>query len=339
MRIALIAPPWAPVPPALYGGIEQVVDLLAVGFRALGHEVTLFASGDSTCSVPLRWVLSKAEGDRIGHAVPELRHVMHAYEAVDDFDIVHDHTIVGPVYAQRFPDCTVVTTMHGALDDDLCDVYDRIALLVTIVAVSRSQAASAPSVDVVATIHHGINAAAFPYRPWKGPYCLFLGRMDADKGAHRAIEAARRAGRRLILAGKMRSPHERAYFQAEIEPQLSDTITYLGEVDHSRKLELLASARCLLFPIRWPEPFGLVMLEAMACGTPVVAFREGAVPEVIAHGHTGFICADEADMAVAICAAADIDPATCRAAVEDYFSAERMVTEHLELYKKLLAMT
>jgi glycosyltransferase involved in cell wall biosynthesis len=336
MRIGFIAPPWTPVPPRFYGGIEKVVELLAVGCQARGHEVLLFTTGDSTCDVPRRSVLPQAEGGRIGHVVPELRHVMHGYQAVRGFDVVHDHTILGPVYAERFPDARVVTTVHGPFDADLTDVYGSIAQRVAIVAVSRSQAASAPSVPVAATIHHGLDAAAFPYRPWKGPYCLFLGRMDPDKGAHRAIEAARQAGRRLILAGKMRSEQEREYFRTRVEPQLGGTITYVGEVDDARKLDLLAGARCLLFPIRWPEPFGLVMLEALACGTPVIAFAEGAVPEVVANGRTGLLCRDEAEMAAAIDAIDEIEPAACREAVEGHFAAERMVSNHLDLYEEVM---
>ena len=336
MRIALIAPPWTPIPPPFYGGIEGVVDLLATGFHARGHEVLLLTTGDSTCGVPRRWVLPDAQGDRIGHVLPELRHVMHAYDAVHGFDIVHDHTIAGPVYAERFPDCRVVTTIHGVIDADLRDLYQRVAKRVAVIAVSTSQAVSAQGVDLAGTIHHGLDPASFPYRPWKGQYCLFLGRMDRDKGAREAVEAARAAGARLILAGKMRSPQELDYFHQEVEPQLNDDIVYVGEVDHARKLELLAGARCLLFPIRWGEPFGLVMIEAMACGTPVLAFPEGSVPEVVEHGRTGFICDDEADMAKAIGQLDALDSAACRAAVENHFSADRMVAEHLDLYAELL---
>ena len=337
MRIALIAPPWEPVPPSSYGGIEQVVNLLAIGFQAHGHEVLLFTTGNATCPVPRRWVLPQGQGGRIGHVVPEMRHVMHAYREVEKFDIVHDHTIAGPVYAERFPHCRVVTTMHNLVDDDLEDIYRRISKRVAIIAISKSQAESSPGIDLAATIHHGVDPATFPYRCWKGHYCLFLGRIDPDKGAREAIEAARRAGARLILAGKMRSPKELEYFHQEVEPLLGESVLYVGEVDHARKLELLAGARCLLFPIRWPEPFGLVMIEAMACGTPVLAFAEGSVPEVVEHGRTGFVCDDAVGMAQAILSVDELDSNACRRAVEGHFSAERMVADHLELYEKLLA--
>jgi glycosyltransferase involved in cell wall biosynthesis len=336
MRIALVAPPWAPVPPTSYGGIEQVVNLLATGFHARGHEVLLFTTGDSTCPVPRRWVFADAQGGRIGHVVPETRHVLHAYEEVGGCDIVHDHTIAGPVHAERFAEAPVVTTMHNLVDDDLEDVYRRIAKRVAIIAISKSQAELANGIDLAATIHHGVDPAEFGYRWWKGHYCLFLGRMDPDKGAREAVEAATRAGVRLILAGKKRSPREERYFRDHVEPRLGDDVVYVGEVDHARKLELLAGARCLLFPIRWPEPFGLVMIEAMACGTPVIAFPEGSVPEVVEHGRTGFLCDDEADMAQAICRVDELESAACRRAVEGHFSAERMVSDHLQLYEDLL---
>jgi glycosyltransferase involved in cell wall biosynthesis len=274
----------------------------------------------------------------MGHVVPETRHVMHAYEAAQGFDIVHDHTILGPIYAERFPECRVVTTLHNAIDADLEDLYQRVAERVAIIAISEAQAATARSIHVAATIHHGVDAAEFPYRFWKGEYCLFLGRMDPDKGARAAVEAARRAGKRLILAGKMRSPQELQYFREEVQPQLDDEIIYVGEVDHARKLQLLAGARCVLFPIRWPEPFGLVMLEAMACGTPVLAFPAGSVPEVVDHGRTGFLCDDEDDMAQAIARVDELDSRACRQAVEGQFSAERMVVDHLHLYQDLIAV-
>jgi len=335
MRIAIIAPPWAPVPPQLYGGIEFVVDRLAVGFQAAGHEVLLFTTGESTCPVPRQSVLRHAEGVRIGSVVPELRHVIHAYDAVAGFDVVHDHTVVGPLYAQRFPDLKVVTTIHGPFNPELRDLYTRIVENVPVIAISHAQAASAPEVPVAGVIHHGLDASDFPVGKGDGGYCLFLGRMTPEKGAHRATEAAHRAGVPLMLAAKMREPLEVEYFQSDVEPYLNDDLRYLGEVSHERKLELLAGARCLLFPIRWPEPFGMVMIEAMACGTPVLAFPEGAAPEVVQDGRTGFICRNVQEMADAIKRVDTLDRAECRASVENYFSTRRMVAEHLDLFERL----
>lgn len=339
MRIAMIAPPWAPIPPNAYGGIEVIVDLLARGLQEAGHDVSLFATGDSTCPVPRQWALPLAEGDRIGHAVPELLHVQEAYDVLRDCDIVHDHTILGPHLRDRHPDAPVVTTVHGPLDGELRPLYRRIARDVPIVTISRSQRAAAPEIPVARVIHHGIDSRQLPFGRGDGGYALFLGRMSADKGAHRAIEAASRARVPLVMAAKMREAEERAYFDEFVLPRLDGSIVYSGEVDHARKLELLAGACALLFPIRWREPFGMVMLEALACGTPVIAFPEGAAPEIVEHGRTGFLCHDEQEMADALGRVHEIDRRACRAAVEGYFSAGRMVDEHVALYESVLAGT
>lgn len=359
MHVGLVAPPWTPVPPPLYGGIELVVDELARGIQAAGHEVTLFTTGDSTCPVPRRWALAHAEGTRIGMAVPELRHVLAAEAALDRCDLVHDHTLAGPLLAAarasgfalasqgaagtasatalRPP---VVTTVHGPLDRDLVPLYEAMGDHVPIVCISEAQHRAAPHVPVARVIHHGIDASLFPVGDGcgdaDGPYCLFLGRMAADKGAHRAVAAARAAGMRLLMAAKMREPREIRYFTEQVEPMLGPDAVYLGEVPHERKLELLGGATALLFPIRWNEPFGLVMLEAMACGTPVLAFPEGAAPEVVDPGRTGFLCDDEQQMGEALARIDEIDRADCRRAVEGYFSTARMVADHLELFAALL---
>ena len=336
VRIAVIAPPWTPIPPSLYGGIELVVDNLATGFQDAGHEVMLFTTGDSTCPVPRKWSLSVAEGSRIGSAVPELRHVMAAYETVQGYDIVHDHTVLGPAYSALFPDLRVVTTNHGPFNEDLIDVYQRVARRVPLIAISHAQRKPAPHIPVARVIHHGLPAEDYPFGAGDGGYCLFLGRMSFEKGAHRATEAAWKAGVPLVLCAKMREPSEFAYFEKYVKPYLNDDIRYLGEVPHDQKLELLAGAKALLFPISWNEPFGMVMIEAMACGTPVLAFPEGSVPEVVDDGKTGFICNDIDAMAEAIGRVDTLDRAACRARVEDYFSTDRMVAEHVELFEQLL---
>ena len=341
MRIAVIAPPWTPIPPPLYGGIELVVDELARGLVQAGHDVTLFTTGDSTCPVPRRHALEHAEGMRIGMAVPELRHVIHAYDAVaTDHDIVHDHTVMGPFYAERYPELPVVTTIHGPFNDELTDLYARIAPRVPIICISRAQHAAAPHIPIAGVIHHGIEADKFAVGDGAGDadgeYLLFLGRMAPDKGAHRAIEIARKAGHRVLLAAKMREAWERLYFDEQVAPLLGTDAVYLGEVPHERKLELLGSARALLFPIRWNEPFGMVMLEAFASGTPVLAFPEGAATEVVQDGKTGFLCEDEEAMVEAVDRLGTIRRDDCRAAVEGYFSTDRMVAEHAALYERVV---
>ncbi|MFP5318613.1 MAG: glycosyltransferase family 4 protein [Acidimicrobiia bacterium] len=336
MRVGIVAPPWAPVPPPLYGGIEQAIDGLARGFQKAGHHVVMFTTADSTSPVERRWLLEASEGYRMGYTVPELRHVMAAYEQLDDVDVIHDHSVLGPVYAERYPDKKVLTTIHGPFNDELTDIYRRIAHRVPIIAISHAQRAVVPELPIARVIHHGIDAARFPFGDGDGGYCLFLGRMNPDKGAQRAALAARKAGVPLVMAGKCREPWEHQFFDQEIAPYLDDEIRYVGEVPHEEKVRLLANAACTLFPIRWNEPFGLVMVESLACGTPVLAFREGAAPEVIEHGRTGFLCEDETDMAEFITSVRELDRADCRAAVEGYFSMDRCVGEHLELFGDLL---
>lgn len=338
MRVGIIAPPWLPVPPVGYGGTEAVLDGLARGLAAAGHEVRLCTTGDSTCPVERRWVLERAETARMGRTLTELRHVCHAYDAVQDCDVVHDHTVAGPVYAQRFPDLPVITTNHGPFDVEANTVYRANADRVPVIAISRSQAGeAAPGVWLAGVVHHGIDAAAFPLGAGDGGYCLFLGRMAPEKGARRAVEIARAAGRRLLIAARVREPREREYFDREVRPLLGDGVEYVGEVGGKRKRELLAGAEALVNPIRWAEPFGLVMIEALACGTPVLAFKEGAAPEIIDQGVTGYVCADERDMVDRLGDVGGLDRQACRAAVEGRFSTKRMVRDHLAVYGCLLA--
>ncbi len=340
MRVGIIAPPWTPVPPPLYGGIELVVDQLARGLQDTGHDVLLFTTGDSTSPVPRASVLEVAEGTRIGMAVPEIRHVVHAYEAVKDCDVVHDHSIMGPFHSSHYPGLPVVTTIHGPFNEELKDIYGHVADRVPIIAISHAQRRSAPEVPIARVIHHGVQASDFPVGDGagdeEGPYALFLGRMSHDKGPQRAIAAARKAGLRIMMAAKMREAWEKQFFAEEVEPLLGPDAQYLGEVSHERKLALLTGASVLLFPIRWNEPFGMVMLEAMACGTPVIAFPEGAAPEVVDDGVTGFLVDSVEEMTDAIGRLGDIRRDDCRRAVENYFSTTRMVAEHVELFESVI---
>jgi len=331
MRIGVLAPPWVSIPPPKSGGIETVVHLLATGYQAAGHDVQLFTTGDSTCPVPRLHLYDEAQGQAAGSTVIELAHALAGYEALADCDLIHDHTIVGPLLAPR----PVVTTAHCPLEGEGARLYGRMSRSAIIVCVSQSQVIQ--GVPVARVIHHGLDAAEFPVGKGDGGYLLFLGRMAPEKGAHRALEAAWKAGARLVVAGKVRQPAERWYFERYVAPYLNDRLRFVGEVSGEEKRELLAGAQALLFPIRWNEPFGIVMLEALACGTPVLAFEEGAAPEVVEDGRTGFLCHDEDHMAEAITRVGGLDRAACRAIVEGPFSASRMVQEYLDLFGQLVS--
>lgn len=338
----MMAPPWLPVPPPSYGGTEAVIDRLARGVLAAGHEVLLWTTGDSTCPVPRDNVLRWAVTDRIGSAVVELRHLIRGYETLVGWgaDIVHDHTIAGPVYAQRFEDLPVVTTSHGPLSEELVDLYRSVAPPIPIIAISHDQASHAGGVPIARVIHHGIDVELFPLGEGAGDdagdYFLFLGRMAPEKGARQAAEAAHQLGVRLVMAAKMREPLEHAFFEEQVQPLLGEGVEYVGEVGPDDRVRLLQGARALVNPIRWSEPFGLVMVEALACGTPVVAFREGSTPELIDHGVTGYLCDEDHQLVEWMGQVDKIDRATCRAAAESRFSTQRMVEEHLSLYQRLL---
>jgi len=336
MKIMLVAPPWLPVPPLGYGGTESVIDHLARGFALEGHDVLLCATGDSTCPVQQRWVYPQGQGIQGGSAV-EFRHVAHAYELAAEFDIIHDHSLLGPLCVAASTRTPVVTTNHGPFDPELQAVYRAVAQRsIPIIAISSSQAGFASGIPISAVIHHGIDVERFPFCAEPGDYSLFLGRMSETKGVDRAIRAARAAGERLVIAAKMREPEEYRYFEQCVAPLLDDRIVFVGEVAGDEKVALLANARSLINPISWPEPFGLVMIEALACGTPVLTFPIGAAPEIVNDGVTGFLCADEAHIARRLTELDRLDRSACRQSVIDDFSTERMVAQHLDLYTRVL---
>ncbi len=336
MRIMIVAPPWLPVPPPGYGGTEAVLDGLARGLRAAGHDVLLYTTGESTCEVERAFVFERAIGVGQGGAAQEIRQVVHAYEMADGFDVVHDHTLIGPLYSERFPHVRVVTTNHGPFESDLIDLYRIVADRVPVIAISRHQASTAGDVPIAAVIHHGVEPSEFPVGDGSGGYALFLGRMNPSKGAHVAAVVARKAGIPLRIAGKCQEPLEIDYVETVIKPLLGSDVEYLGEVDHAAKLELLGGATALLNPISWPEPFGMVMIESLACGTPVVTTPHGAAPEIVDDGITGFVRDGEQALVDAVTRVGEIDRRRCRAAVEGHFSLRRMVDEHVDLFRRVM---
>lgn len=337
MRIGLIAPPWVPVPPPAYGGTEIVVDRLARGLVAAGHEVRLYTVGESTCAVPRLWRYPKAM-EPLENSVIEAAHVLAAYESMTDVDLIHDHTVIGPLLARRRRrQAPVVATIHSAFTADYRLIYKEAATVVPLVCISHDQRSGAPEVPVARVIHHGIDPDAFPFGAGDGGYLLFLGRMSPDKGVDRAICVARAAGRPLLIAAKMREAAEVAYFEEQVEPMLGGDVEYLGEVDAAGRLALLQGARALVNPIQWPEPFGLVMIEALATGTPVISSPRGAAPEIVEDGRTGFLCAGVDEMVRAVGRVDSLRRLDCRHAAVARFSTGRMVRDHIAFYSDVLA--
>jgi glycosyltransferase involved in cell wall biosynthesis len=338
VRIAIIAPPWVPVPPPAYGGTEAVLDCLARGLVDAGHDVLLFATGDSTCEVDTKWIRENAAGTVATGSATELHHVINAYDTIVEWgaDVIHDHTLVGPVYAQLYG-IPVVTTNHGPFDGELGDYYRAIARDVPIIAISHHHASTAGGIPVAAVIHHAVDVDTFPIGDGTGGYCVFLGRMSPDKGVDIAARVARTAGVQLRIAAKMREPAEKAYFDRCVAPLLGDGVEYVGEVGRADKLDLLGGATCLLNTLAWPEPFGMVMIEALACGTPVVGTPCGSVPELIVDGVTGFVRDSEAELADALRHVGELDRVQCRKDAAERFSTPRMVDEHVELYQRAAA--
>jgi glycosyltransferase involved in cell wall biosynthesis len=336
MRIALLAPVWFPVPPTGYGGIEWVVAILADALVESGHDVTLFASGDSVTNARLVSVYETAPSDLIGTSLTELHHALACYERAEDFDVVNDHSGLPAAALGGGVATPVVHTVHGPLDGEARAVYEQVARVspgVGLISISLNQRKPAPDLPWIANCPNALDLDAYPFEPQRGDYLLFLGRLSFDKGAHRAIEVAKAAGLPLKIAGKMREPLEKQYFEEHVRPNLAWGMEYLGEVSHDEKVALLQHARATLFPISWEEPFGLVMIESMACGTPVIATRWGAVPEVIEPGRSGLIVDDHREMVDAVADADRLDPAECRRVVEERFSAQRMVQDYVAAYE------
>jgi glycosyltransferase involved in cell wall biosynthesis len=341
LRIAVLAPVWFPVPPTGYGGIELVVSLLADGLVDAGHEVTLFASGDSLTKATLSYIFEEAPSELIGRSLPEIRHALSCYTRADEFDVINDHSGIPAAALAGALQTPLLHTVHGPLDThETQHAYESIAEIsprVGLISISENQRRPMPDLPWAATIPNAIDLSLYPCKPHRGDYLLFLGRFSPDKGAHRAVAVAMELGLPLKMAGKNREPKERQYFAEFVEPHLGHGIEYLGEVTHGEKVELLQDARATLFPIEWEEPFGLVMIESMACGTPVIATRHGAVPEVIEDGRSGIIVDNFREMGAALDRADELDVMECRAYVEERFAPERMVGDYVAAYVDALS--
>ncbi len=336
MRVAVLSPVWFPVPPSGYGGIEWIVSLLADGLVEAGHDVTLFASGDSRTRARLESVYPVAPSEWIGHTFWELRHAVSCLARTGEFDVISDHTgLLGLALGSLGP-TPFAHTVHGPLSGEPGVLYEQVVSMApraALISVSNEQRRPKPDLPWVATCANALDLSVYPFRPERGDYLLFLGRMTADKGAHHAVAVAIESGLPLKLAGKCREPLERQYFAELVQPHLSDRIEYVGEVTHGEKVELLQHARATLFPIEWDEPFGLVMIESMACGAPLIATRYGAVSEVIDDGVTGVIVDSPREMGAALDRADELDPHVQRRAVEERFSPPRMVADYVRAYE------
>ncbi len=341
MRIAEIAPVWVPVPPPTYGGIEWVVSLLADGLAQRGHDVTLFAAEGSNSAARL---VSPVDGERdlaeMGKDVTdEVVHALPAYHRAHEFDIIHDHTGLGTALgaARNGAAPPVVHTLHGPWTDASRRFFGAVSPPVHLIAISEHQAAGNSDVQYAGVVHNGLDLGAHPFKETKEDYLLFLGRCNPEKGPELAVEVAKRAGLPLVMAMKRSETHEIAHWEKEVEPRLTGTEELILDADHGTKVDLLGRARATLFPIQWPEPFGLVMIESMACGTPVIAMPSGAAPEIVADGVTGFLAPDVDAMVEAVGRTGEISPAACRDRVAEMFSAEAMVEKTERIFEGLLA--
>jgi glycosyltransferase involved in cell wall biosynthesis len=341
LKIAVVAPPWFPVPPTGYGGIESVCAGLVDGLVERGHDVTLIGAGeDNTDATRFVAATDEPQSDRVGDVLTEVRHAAAAAQAIGDLnvDVIHDHTAAGPLVAAGLEIPTVLTA-HGPMEGelgsyygDLSRYYKDLGERITFVSISNSQRLGAPELPWAATVYNGIRVTDHDFRRDKDDFVLFIGRCCAEKAPELAIRAARDAGRKLIALTKCREPAEKQYFERVVEPLLDDDVEWLDEPPKERKHDLLARARAFVMPIQWEEPFGMVMIEALASGTPVVALRRGAVPEIVEDGVNGFICREPDELAGGIERASEIDPDTCRQVVEDRFSLQTMAAGYEAAY-------
>lgn len=342
MRIAQLCPPWLAVPPKGYGGIEWVVALLADGLADAGHEVTLFATGDSETRARLDYVFEQAPGSRyINDIVLDTTHTLHAVrDARERFDVIHVHSPFSALAAAVETGVPTVHTLHGAFVPEMVRLYSYVADRAWFVAISEAQRRLNEALRYGGVVYNGIDTTFYSMNADKEDFVLFLGRAAPEKGWKRAIDAAKAAGEHLVSAVKIAHPTEEEEWETNIKPNLPADAVVMGEIAQDEKVDLLRRAKAVLFPIDWDEPFGLVMTEAMACGTPVIATPRGSVPEVVADGETGWIVSVERyaeEAAERLTHLSEIDPNACRARVERLFSKEAMVAGYERVFEEVIS--
>ena len=346
LRIAQLANIAERVPPQKYGGTERVVYALTEELVKRGHKVTLFASGDSIISAKLISIYPKSlRNSRVldntySANILTLLNIGYAYQRQDQFEIIHDHNGYLSLPVANLAKTPVVMSVHGYFGVNERRIFENLKKPY-LVSVSKAQAASAPNLKFMGNVYHGLEMKHFPFSKKPGKYLLFVGRISMEKGVHFAIEVALYLDIPLIIAAKLDSavdaPHDVSYFKQFVEPKLSDQIKWVGEVNETERNKLMSEAMCSLHPVTWPEPFGLTLIESMACGTPVVAFNLGSIPEVIENGKSGYIVEDVSSMIEAVANILKIDREYCRKYVLNKFSVKNMVDGYEQIYNKILS--
>ncbi len=339
MRIAVIAPPWIPIPPEGYGGIERVLKLLVDELVVMGHDVTLFAAGSCHTKASLCAFLDEAPTEHMGETLYDALHVGQAFREIarGGFDVVHDHSgFLGPAFAGLI-EVPLVHTLHGPFTPDTKIFYSAFKDSCFYVAISSNQMMSCPQLNYLGVVPNAVDLDKHRYLGVKDDYLVCVSRICEDKGTVNAIGLAREHGMRIVLAGKIDPGRDQEYFNKYLLPHIDgEQVIYAGEVSQGEKVRIVSHARAFIFPIQWDEPFGLVMVESLACGTPVLATSCGAVPEVVEHGVTGFLADSPEGLAPYLDRIDELDPLICRRKAEERFSPQIMAQSYLEIYEQAI---